>query len=786
MSFVPMFKEASGLIISSVKVAFGVDLSSQEEVILKGLEEPNYHQQEETNTENTHNLSFLSFSICKFLDKSVKDLKKYAREIVEKLGPEINKQLASNPSPIFEKVLVPSMGGYVLFFCKPAFLGSIIPRILDKSYLKEIPEKSERVMIEYSQPNTHKTFHVGHMRNASLGMCLVQLFEFCKYKVTACNYYGDIGTHIAKCLWYYLYFFRHIDELADKNQQQPTQSIGENGSGTSLAGDTNNNNNNTIVNLPDDICELILKDIPKDQSKVEFLGLMYQNACTMLDFSSWTTYFFPGYYTAKVLSISDHPTEKKWKVVKVSTGSDSHNSKEYSVVCGGKDYKVDDIVVYVPVGSKKGNKTVSVTDFKGVNSEGMILSEAELGISKNRDKIYVFPNDKVIAPGIELTELARLPDCPKSIASVSEEANKRTRQVRNLLKQMEDKEPKITALWELTRRWCIREFKEIYKWIDCRFDYDFHESDVQDESKEIILEGYKNGKLIKSEGAIGADLGGQLGFFVLLTSDGTSLYSTKDIALAKKKFEDFKIDRSIYVVDASQSLHFQQVFKTLKLLGFEKANKCYHLAYGLVTLPEGKMSSRQGTVISFSQLKEQLYNCIMNDYLMKYKGQWPDEELAEAARKLSVATIKYGMLKQDPSSIIIFSLAEWSAKTGNTGPYLMYAHARTRSILREVTVEGDVTPDFSLLTHDKERILLGFLGNFLRIAQMTCETYKPHLLCNYLYSLCKAFSRFYEEVSVRKAEPVELKKARLMLAEAFGDILKQGLSLLGIQSLERM
>ena len=415
-------------------------------------------------------------------------------------------------------------------------------------------------------------------------------------------------------------------------------------------------------------------------------------------------------------------------------------------------------------------------------SEGFILSEAELNFSKKKEQIFIFPSETKI--GIELTEYERLKDCP-DVKSVSEEMKLRNSQVRGILKSMEKKEKEITELWELTRKWSIEDFKEIYEWTDSYFDFDFHESDVGDESKEIIKKAYEEGKLTKSDGAIGLDCG-KLGFCVLLTSDGTGLYATKDIALAKRKFEEFKIDRSIYVVDAAQTLHFQQVFKVLNHLGFKQSSKCFHLAYGIVTLPNGKMSSRKGTVITFSQLKNQLLENIHKEFLDKYKNEWEEKEISDAARIISVATIKYGMLKQDPSKDIIFSLQEWIAKTGNTGPYLLYAYARIKSILREIKKEENSKVDFSLLKHEKETKILLLLHQFIGITSSSCEQYKPSNLCNYLYTLAKSFSSMYEAVSIKFAESEDLKATRLEFVESISIILKTGLNLLGIETLERM
>jgi arginyl-tRNA synthetase len=424
----------------------------------------------------------------------------------------------------------------------------------------------------------------------------------------------------------------------------------------------------------------------------------------------------------------------------------------------------------------------------------MILSEKELELSDQKDKIYIFPADTPL--GQEITEVTRYEniELPQEV-KIADEIVKRNSQVKEVLRQMEEKNQDMIKLWAITREWCLQDFREIYKWVGCRFDHYFHESDVGEESKQLVIDAYNQGILKKSDNAIGADLGKQLGFVVLLTSAGTGLYATKDLSLAKKKFQEFNIDRSIYVVDASQSLHFQQVFKTLELLGFKQASKCYHLAYGLVILPDGKMSSRKGNIIYFSQLRKLLMDKIDKEFMQKHReaseeGEhtWTEEEIQEATRKIAIATIKYGMLNQDNAKDIVFDLNEWCARTGNTGPYLMYAYTRTRAILRKIplTDAEKQLVDYNLLTDDSERKVLTLLSYFSDTATKAAETYRPQVMCIYLYNLAKMFSRMYEKVPVKHAPTPALKATRLRLVEATGLVLQKGLNLLGIETVERM
>merc|ERR1711871_180954 len=188
------------------------------------------------------------------------------------------------------------------------------------------------------------------------------------------------------------------------------------------------------------------------------------------------------------------------------------------------------------------------------------------------------------------------------------------------------------------------------------------------------------------DGAVIADLNEyKLGNCILLKSNGTGLYATKDLSLATRKFDQFNIDTSIYIVDESQSLHFARVFKVLELMGYDQASRCVHIPYGLVTIPSGKMSSRKGTVILFNALKSQL-EATLSANMQKYVNVWPAEEIKLVVRRLCVGTIKYGMLNHDVAKDVVFRLNEWADPRGNTGPYLMYAYARIRAIFAKVAV----------------------------------------------------------------------------------------------------
>jgi arginyl-tRNA synthetase len=380
----------------------------------------------------------------------------------------------------------------------------------------------------------------------------------------------------------------------------------------------------------------------------------------------------------------------------------------------------------------------------------------------------------------------------------------------------------------------LTEFRNIYRWLGVRFDHDFFESECSEPSRKLVEE-YRGSVFQDSNGALGADLASfGLGFCMVLKSDGAGLYATKDLALAKRKFDEFGVDQSIYVVDAAQTLHFKQVFKTLELMGYERAKHCVHIPYGQVVLPSGKMSSRTGTVIMFSQLKELLANDVYTNFLAKYdeknsvaaaalaanaaqaaaahehvtpaaaavtaashvklqknQAAWSSEELARAQQAISVATIKYGMLNHDVAKDIVFVLEEWTARSGNTGVYMLYAYSRIQSIVREVKLaSGDAAGkvDFSLLSHESERTLLLQMHDLWDVLERTVEQRNPSTLCNYLFDLSKSFSSWYEvpACSVNNAASEDLKVTRVEFVKSIAAVIKLGLNLLGIQTLERM
>ncbi len=525
--------------------------------------------------------AFPCFTLAKEQRRSPIDM---AKELAEKIELEF-----------IEKA--EAVGPYVNFFLKDKILNQTVLAAIELD-----KETGEKVMIEYSQPNTHKEFHIGHLRNACLGAALVNINRHIGHEVIAANYIGDTGVHVAKCLWNFRKF-----HAAD--------------------------------------------DIPENRGA--FLGEIYSEAVAKLD------------------------------------------------------------------ANKELEKEVSA-----------IQSELEKG----------------------------------------------------------DPSSELTKLWLETKEWSLESFRRIYDLLGIRFDVWFWESEEEVAGRKLIekiMGENKISEIKKSEGAIIADLREyNLDVLVLIKSDGNVLYGTKDLPLGKKKFDEYELDRSVYIVDNRQSLYLKQIFKLLDLLGYEKKKK-YHVAYDFVTLPEGAMASRKGNVITFESFYREVLMTAVEE-TQKRHVDWSEDKLNESARAITLAAIKFWMLKYDNNSVIVFEKEKALSFDGDTGPYLLYTLARINSILRQNEARVDNTLiDYALLKDESERKLIRHLANFEENIFSAAIEYSPSKICTYLLQLAQNFNTFYHNCPVLKADE-ELKIARLALVKHVRHILSKGLNILNISGLEEM
>jgi arginyl-tRNA synthetase len=481
--------------------------------------------------------------------------------------------------------------------------------------------KSETVMVEYAQPNTHHSFHIGHARNTILGEALARLVEFTGYKTIRASYPGDLGLGVVTVMWMYDKFYKG---------QEP-EGIHERG---------------------------------------PWLLKLYVEASRLLE--------------------------------------------------------------------KKENETPEETAQR------------------------------------EAYEAER----------------------REMYRKWDAGDPSVRELWRTTREWSLEELRDVLRMLDVKMDVWFFESEVDEPSKAIVEELIAKGIADDERpqgGAVIVKIDEKLGLAkekyrtnVILRRDGTTLYLTKDLALAKVKFEQYHVDRSIYVVDVRQSLHLQQAFAILRLWGFPQAEKCHHLGYGFVSLPEGAMSSRKGRVALFKEVADEAVKRVLSVEAEK-SVEIPAEERGKIAQQIGLGALVYSMLSVDNNKDIVFNIDEALSFDGRTGPYIQNAHVRANSILRKSKVAGQMSGDLGLSTFDYELTkheieLIEQISQFPQKAQQAAEEYRPLVMATYAYDLANAFHSFYHAVPVLQTEDEGVKHARLRLVAAAKQVIANALRLLDIQA----
>ncbi|MEW6285924.1 MAG: arginine--tRNA ligase [Chloroflexota bacterium] len=487
--------------------------------------------------------------------------------------------------------------------------------------------KGERVMVEYAQPNTHHSFHIGHYRNTILGEALARLTEFAGFETIRASYPGDIGLGVITVMWIYDKFYKG---------QEP-QGVHERG---------------------------------------QWLLKLYVEATALLE--------------------------------------------------------------------KKENETPEETARR------------------------------------EQYEAER----------------------REMYRKWDAGDPYVRELWRVTREWSLEELREILRMMDVKIDVWFYESEVDEPAKAIVEELIARGIADDERpqgGAVIVKIDEKLGLKkekyrtnVILRSDGTTLYLTKDLALAKLKFEKYHVDRSIYVVDVRQSMHLQQAFAILRLWGFPQAEKCYHLGYGFVSLPEGAMSARRGRVVLFKDVYDEAVRRVLAVESEK-SPDMSEEQRRTVAEQIGLGALAYSMLSVDNNKDIVFDMDAALSFDGRTGPYIQNAHVRANSILKKSKVESrksdlrpstfDLQPstfDYELTKHEIE--LIEQISRFPAAVEQAANEYRPLVMAAYAYDLANAFHSFYHAVPVLQADDEKIREARLALVAAAKQTIANALRLLDIQA----
>ncbi len=373
----------------------------------------------------------------------------------------------------------------------------------------------------------------------------------------------------------------------------------------------------------------------------------------------------------------------------------------------------------------------------------------------------------------------------------AEKASPLMQEAHAMLVKWEAGDPEVRALWEKMNSWVYAGFDETYRRLGVSFDKIYYESQTYLEGKGKVMEGLEKGLFFrKDDGSVWADLTENgLDQKLLLRSDGTSVYMTQDIGTAKIRFQDFPIDRMIYVVGNEQNYHFQVLSILLDRLGFKWGKDLVHFSYGMVELPEGKMKSREGTVVDADDLMDEMIETARQTSaeLGKLDGM-SKEEVDEIMRIVGLGALKYFILKVDARKNMTFNPKESIDFNGNTGPFIQYTYARIRSIMRKADAEGldcSAVPSSAAIS-EKETGLVQMLNMFPDIVAQAAVDYNPSVIANYSYDLAKEFNQFYHDFSIMHEPDATLKSMRLVLAACVGKVLQLGMGLLGIEMPERM
>jgi len=369
----------------------------------------------------------------------------------------------------------------------------------------------------------------------------------------------------------------------------------------------------------------------------------------------------------------------------------------------------------------------------------------------------------------------------------AKEDEKLIAQVREMLKKWEEGDKETIELWKRMNRWVYDGFNETYKRLGAEFNKIYYESETYKLGKEIVLKALDDSICYKNDkGEIIIDLSDKgLGKKVLLRGDGTSIYITQDVGNAKLRFDEYDINSSIYIVASEQNYHFQVLFEILRRFGFELAEQCYHLSYGMVYLPEGKMKSREGTVVDADNLMDEL-KFMAEAEVKKRARDIKGEQLESISEIIGLSALKFYVLKISPSKDINFNPVESLSFEGDTGPYIQYTHARISSLLRKSGMYGDDFANFTKLGNKEEVDIVKELLIFPKILISSAENYNPSWLASYLLELAKSFNKFYHDHSVLNSGDEELTSGRVALSKSVGIVLKEGLRILGIVAPEKM
>ena len=654
------------------------------------------------------------------------------------------KQLKGNPAEIGNKIgeyLVKNVDLVTKFNVVQGFLNIVISDSYYSQFFNSILENksygyqqtnsdSKAVMVEYASPNTNKPLHLGHVRNVLLGYSVAEILKASGKKVYKTQVINDRGIHICKSMLAWEKF---------GNNETPES--------TGLKGD-------------------------------KLVG---------------------NYYVA-----FENELRKQAKPI-----NESFLSGDFSLDKTNNSQKLSDLVS--EINKLKG---ILSSEVEKLNIDQIVVLKQQLGeelkeaIQTSNSLSKVFSNFKKEASDDELKGksfkevealLKPVISVEDKISNVTSEVNEIARnstdaiqEAKEMLRKWEAGDEQVVALWEKMNSWVYAGFEATYKNIGVDFDCNYYESNTYLLGKDVVEEGLAKGIFYKKEdNSVWIDLTPDgLDEKLVLRSDGTSVYMTQDIGTAIQRVKDFPdVGGMVYTVGNEQDYHFKVLFLILKKLGYDWAEHLYHLSYGMVDLPSGKMKSREGTVVDADDLMNDMTVTAkeISEELGKLEGL-SNEEKDSLHKMIGLGALKYYILKVDPKKRILFDPKESVDFNGNSGPFIQMCHARIQSILRKadfdysVVISSEVEKSF----HEKEKELIKNLAQFPEVIQQAAKTYSPALIANYTYDLVKEYNSFYQSVSILGEENHDKKVFRVQLSDKVGQTIKNAFALLGINVPNRM
>jgi len=654
------------------------------------------------------------------------------------------KQLKGNPAEIGNKIgeyLVENVDLVTKFNVVQGFLNIVISdsyysqffnSILDnKSYgYQSTNTDTKAVMVEYASPNTNKPLHLGHVRNVLLGYSVAEILKAAGKKVYKTQVINDRGIHICKSMLAWEKF---------GNNETP-ESTGL--KGDKLVG-------NYYVAFEN---ELRKQAKPINES------------------------FLNG----------DFSLDKTNNSQKLSTLVSEINKLKGILSSELEKLNIDQIFILKQQLGEELKEAIQTS-----NSLSKVLSSFKKEASDDELKGKSFKEvETLLKPVISVED--KISNLTSEVNEIARNSTDAIQEAKEMLRKWEAGDEQVVALWEKMNSWVYAGFETTYKNIGVDFDCNYYESNTYLLGKDVVEEGLAKGIFYKKEdNSVWIDLTPDgLDEKLVLRSDGTSVYMTQDIGTAIQRVKDFPdVGGMVYTVGNEQDYHFKVLFLILKKLGYDWAEHLYHLSYGMVDLPSGKMKSREGTVVDADDLMSDMTVTAkeISEELGKLEGLSNDEK-DSLHKMIGLGALKYYILKVDPKKRILFDPKESVDFAGNTGPFIQYTYARIKSILRKADFDYSavISNEVEKSLHEKEKELIKNLAQFPEVIQQAAKTYSPALIANYTYDLVKEYNSFYQSVSILGEEDHNKKVFRVQLSEKVGQTIKNAFSMLGIDVPNRM